>query len=188
MRIFGISTMHHYHLDVTGTQTLVDMLNHKEDLRRRDPNGGTYRILRRAVKVVFTNLNLGYANASMHSPTSHILFSTEPCPTSTGSATAIAEIYPEPAEAHRPAVTHTQPVWTDCVLKSKTPVTKEQVNEALKKASGPGPLAGIMGNETKLLVSTDAPTTREVALLMPRLKSLTEQRQDLCLCAEQSRG
>jgi glyceraldehyde 3-phosphate dehydrogenase len=44
---------------------------------------------------------------------------------------------------------------TDCVFEVKTPVTKEQVNEALKKASESGPLAGIMGYETKPLVSTD---------------------------------
>jgi glyceraldehyde 3-phosphate dehydrogenase len=44
---------------------------------------------------------------------------------------------------------------TDCVFEVKTPVTREQVNEALKKASETGPLAGIMGYETKPLVSTD---------------------------------
>merc|ERR1712232_459180 len=34
-------------------------------------------------------------------------------------------------------------------------VTREEVNEALKKASEEGPLKGILGFETKPLVSTD---------------------------------
>jgi glyceraldehyde 3-phosphate dehydrogenase len=44
---------------------------------------------------------------------------------------------------------------TDCVFEVKKPVTREEVNAALKKASESGPLAGIMGYETKPLVSTD---------------------------------
>ena len=35
------------------------------------------------------------------------------------------------------------------------PTTKEEVNAALKKASEEGPLKGILGYETKPLVSTD---------------------------------
>jgi len=44
---------------------------------------------------------------------------------------------------------------TDCVFEVKRAVTVEEVNEALKKASEAGPLKGILGFETKPLVSTD---------------------------------
>ena len=44
---------------------------------------------------------------------------------------------------------------TDCVFEVKKSVTKEEVNEALKKASESGPLKGILGYETKPLVSSD---------------------------------
>ena len=44
---------------------------------------------------------------------------------------------------------------TDCVFEVKSPVTKEEVNAALKEASENGPLKGILGYETKPLVSSD---------------------------------
>ncbi len=44
---------------------------------------------------------------------------------------------------------------TDCVFEVKRPVTKEEVNAALKEASVNGPLKGILGYETKPLVSAD---------------------------------
>ena len=44
---------------------------------------------------------------------------------------------------------------TDCVFEVKRPVTVEEVNAALKAASESGPLKGILGFETKPLVSTD---------------------------------
>jgi glyceraldehyde 3-phosphate dehydrogenase len=101
-----------------------------------------------ALKVVFTSLTLHC----------HCLFRQNLCPTSTGSATAIVEIYPElkgKLNGLAVRVPLLNASLTDCVFEVKTPVTKEQVNEALKKASESGPLAGIMGYETKPLVSTD---------------------------------
>mmetsp|Transcript_29148 Transcript_29148/g.66831 ORF Transcript_29148/g.66831 Transcript_29148/m.66831 type:complete len:357 (-) Transcript_29148:313-1383(-) len=79
------------------------------------------------------------------------------CPTSTGSATAIVEIYPE-LRGRLNGLAVRVPLLnaslTDCVFDLKRGTTKEEVNEALKKASE-GPLRGILGYETKPLVSTD---------------------------------
>ena len=44
---------------------------------------------------------------------------------------------------------------TDCVFEVKKTVTKEEVNAALKAATESGPLKGILGYETKPLVSAD---------------------------------
>jgi glyceraldehyde 3-phosphate dehydrogenase len=80
------------------------------------------------------------------------------CPTSTGSATAIVEIYPE-LKGKLNGLAVRVPLLnasiTDCVFEVKKTVTVEEVNEVLKKASEEGPLKGILGYETKPLVSTD---------------------------------
>jgi len=80
-------------------------------------------------------------------------------PTSTGSATAIVEIYPE-LKGKLNGLAIRVPLLnasiTDCVFEiEKEGVTVEEVNAALKKASEEGPLKGILGYETKPLVSTD---------------------------------
>jgi glyceraldehyde 3-phosphate dehydrogenase len=80
------------------------------------------------------------------------------CPTSTGSATAIVEIYPHlkgKLNGLAVRVPLLNASLTDCVFVVKKSVTKEEVNEALKKASESGPLKGILGYETLPLVSTD---------------------------------
>uniref|UniRef100_A0A7S2RLV6 Glyceraldehyde-3-phosphate dehydrogenase n=1 Tax=Eucampia antarctica TaxID=49252 RepID=A0A7S2RLV6_9STRA len=80
------------------------------------------------------------------------------CPTSTGSATAIIEIYPE-LKGKLNGLAIRVPLLnaslTDCVFEVETPTTREEVNAALKKASLEGPLKGILGFEDKPLVSTD---------------------------------
>lgn len=80
------------------------------------------------------------------------------CPTSTGSATAIVEIYPE-LKGKLNGLAVRVPLLnasiTDCVFEVSKTVTVEEVNAALKKASEEGPLKGILGFETKPLVSTD---------------------------------
>jgi glyceraldehyde-3-phosphate dehydrogenase/erythrose-4-phosphate dehydrogenase len=80
------------------------------------------------------------------------------CPTSTGSATAIVEIFPH-LKGKLNGLAVRVPLLnasiTDCVFVVKQTVTAAQVNEALKKASESGPLKGILGYETKPLVSTD---------------------------------
>lgn len=81
------------------------------------------------------------------------------CPTSTGSATAIVEIYPElrgKLNGLAVRVPLLNASLTDCVFQVKQQnVTREQVNEALKQASESGPLKGILGYEERPLVSTD---------------------------------
>ena len=81
------------------------------------------------------------------------------CPTSTGSATAIIEIYPE-LKGKLNGLAVRVPLLngsiTDCVFEvNKDEVTVEEVNAALQKASENGPLKGILGYETKPLVSSD---------------------------------
>lgn len=111
--------------DVTATQTLVDMPNTKKADLRRARSG---------------MLNL--------------------CPTSTGSATAIIEIYPE-LKGKLNGLAIRVPLLnaslTDCVfeIKKEGGTTVEEVNAALKKASEEGVLKGLLGYETKPLVSTD---------------------------------
>lgn len=78
-------------------------------------------------------------------------------PTSTGSATAIAEIFPElkgrlNGVAVRVPLTNAS--LTDCVFELEQSVTVEQVNEALGTASQ-GYLSGVLGYETRPLVSVD---------------------------------
>jgi len=80
------------------------------------------------------------------------------CPTSTGSATAIVEIYPELKNKLNGLAVRVPLLngsITDCVFEVEKTVTKEEVNAALKAASESGPLKGILGYETKPLVSTD---------------------------------
>ena len=78
--------------------------------------------------------------------------------TSTGSATAIVEIYPE-LKGKLNGLAVRVPLLngsiTDCVFEVKKTVTKEEVNAALKAATESGPLKGILGYETKPLVSAD---------------------------------
>jgi len=80
------------------------------------------------------------------------------CPTSTGSATAIVEIYPE-LKGKLNGLAVRVPILngsiTDCVFEVEKTVTVEQVNAALKAATESGPLKGILGYEEKPLVSTD---------------------------------
>ena len=78
-------------------------------------------------------------------------------PTSTGSATAIAEIFPElkgRLNGHAVRVPLTNASLTDCVFEVERATTVEEVN-ALLKTAGDGVLAGILGYETRPLVSLD---------------------------------
>lgn len=78
-------------------------------------------------------------------------------PTSTGSATAIAEIFPElrgRLDGHAVRVPLTNASLTDCVFEVERPTTVEEVNGFLR-AAAEGELAGILGYETRPLVSMD---------------------------------
>ena len=78
-------------------------------------------------------------------------------PTSTGSATAIAEIFPElrgRLDGHAVRVPLTNASLTDCVFEVERATTVEEVNACLK-AAAEGPLRGILGFEQRPLVSID---------------------------------
>jgi glyceraldehyde 3-phosphate dehydrogenase len=78
-------------------------------------------------------------------------------PTSTGSATAIAEIFPElkgRLNGHAVRVPLVVASLTDCVFAVERATTAEEVNELLRVAAD-GPLKGILGYETRPLVSVD---------------------------------
>lgn len=78
-------------------------------------------------------------------------------PTTTGSATAITLIYPElkgRLNGHAVRVPLLNASLTDCVFEVERPTTAEEVN-ALFAAAAAGPLNGILGYETRPLVSTD---------------------------------
>ncbi|TBW09240.1 ArsJ-associated glyceraldehyde-3-phosphate dehydrogenase [Azotobacter chroococcum] len=78
-------------------------------------------------------------------------------PTTTGSATAIAEIFPElrgRLNGHAVRVPLANASLTDCVFEVERATTVEEVN-LLLKAAAEGPLAGILGYEERPLVSID---------------------------------
>ncbi|MBL9058945.1 MAG: ArsJ-associated glyceraldehyde-3-phosphate dehydrogenase [Mangrovicoccus sp.] len=78
-------------------------------------------------------------------------------PTTTGSATAITLIYPElkgRLNGHAVRVPLLNASLTDCVFEVERATTVDKVN-ALFKAAADGPLAGILGFETRPLVSCD---------------------------------
>jgi glyceraldehyde 3-phosphate dehydrogenase len=78
-------------------------------------------------------------------------------PTTTGSATAIALIYPElrgKLNGLAVRVPLLNASLTDCVFEVARPTTVEEVN-ALLQGAAEGPLRGILGYETRPLVSVD---------------------------------
>ena len=78
-------------------------------------------------------------------------------PTTTGSATAIALIYPElkgKLNGHAVRAPVLNASLTDCVFELKRATTEVEVNE-LFAAAAKGSLAGILGYETRPLVSVD---------------------------------
>ena len=78
-------------------------------------------------------------------------------PTTTGSATAIALIYPDlkgKLNGHAVRVPVLNASLTDCVFELERSVTADEVN-ALFAESAAGPLAGILGYEERPLVSVD---------------------------------
>lgn len=78
-------------------------------------------------------------------------------PTTTGSAKAITQIFPELTgrlNGHAVRVPLLNASLTDCVFEVKRVTTVEEVNGALEAAAN-GPLKGILGYETCPLVSTD---------------------------------
>ena len=78
-------------------------------------------------------------------------------PTTTGSATAIAEIFPElrgKLNGHAVRVPLANASLTDCVFEVERSTTAEEVNQLFKTAAE-GALKGILGYEERPLVSID---------------------------------
>ena len=78
-------------------------------------------------------------------------------PTTTGSATAIALIYPElkgKLNGHAVRAPVLNASLTDCVFEMARPITDTEVNSLFRSAAE-GPLAGILGFEDRPLVSAD---------------------------------
>lgn len=88
-------------------------------------------------------------------------------PTTTGSATAITLIYPElkgRLNGHAVRVPLLNASLTDAVFEVERPTTAEEVN-ALFAAAASGPLNGILGYETRALVSSDFTNDRRSAII-----------------------
>ena len=78
-------------------------------------------------------------------------------PTTTGSATAIALIYPElkgKLDGHAVRAPVLNASLTDCVFELNRETTAQEVNDLFRQAAA-GPLAGILGFEPRPLVSAD---------------------------------
>ena len=88
-------------------------------------------------------------------------------PTTTGSATAITLIYPELAgklNGHAVRVPLLNASITDCVFEMERDTTVEEVNALFEQASK-GPLKGILGYETRPLVSSDYTNDRRSSII-----------------------
>lgn len=88
-------------------------------------------------------------------------------PTTTGSATAIIEIFPElkgRINGHAVRVPLANASLTDCVFEVQRATTAEEVNALLKTASE-GELNGILGFEKRPLVSIDYKTDPRSAII-----------------------
>ncbi len=132
----------------------------------------TTNCLAPVVKVIQESIGIQHGQiTTLHNPTNTNLVVDAPhkdlrrarsammslAPTTTGSATAIALIYPElkgKLNGHAVRVPALNASLTDCVFELQRATTAEEVN-ALFEAAAAGPLAGILGYETRPLVSAD---------------------------------
>jgi len=134
----------------------------------------TTNCLAPVVKVVHEALGIKHGQiTTLHNPTNTNLVVDAPhkdlrrarsamvnlAPTSTGSATAIALIYPElkgKLNGHAVRVPALNASLTDCVFELNRATTADEVNALFAAAAQPGsPLAGILGYEPLPLVSAD---------------------------------
>ncbi|NCC31589.1 MAG: type I glyceraldehyde-3-phosphate dehydrogenase [Chloroflexia bacterium] len=100
-------------------------------------------------------------------------------PTTTGSATAIGLIFPElngklNGQAVRVPLLNAS--LTDCVFEVTRPTSVTEVN-ALLQAAATGPLAGILGYETRPLVSMDYVTDPRSAIVDAACTMVTNETQ-----------
>jgi glyceraldehyde 3-phosphate dehydrogenase len=124
------------------------------------------------VKVIHENLRIRHGQiTTIHDPTNTNVVVDAPHkdlrrarsamlslqPTTTGSATAIALIYPElkgKLNGHAVRAPVLNASLTDCVFELTRETSEAEVN-ALFETAAKGPLAGILGYETRPLVSVD---------------------------------
>jgi glyceraldehyde 3-phosphate dehydrogenase len=132
----------------------------------------TTNCLAPVVKVVHEGVGIRHGQiTTIHDPTNTNLMVDAPhkdlrrarsamlslAPTTTGSATAIALIYPElqgKLNGHAVRAPVLNASLTDCVFELKRATTADEVNGLFAKAAS-GPLAGILGYEERPLVSAD---------------------------------
>jgi glyceraldehyde 3-phosphate dehydrogenase len=132
----------------------------------------TTNCLAPVVKVVHESLGIRHGQiTTIHDPTNTNVVVDAPhkdlrrarsammslAPTTTGSATAIALIYPElkgKLNGHAVRAPVLNASLTDCVFELQRPTTAEEVNALFKQAAA-GALAGILGFEERPLVSAD---------------------------------
>lgn len=89
-------------------------------------------------------------------------------PTTTGSARAIGDIFPElegRLNGHAVRVPLMNASLTDFTFEAARPTTVEEVNALLLAAASQGPLAGILGYEERPLVSADYRTDPRSAIV-----------------------
>ncbi len=134
----------------------------------------TTNCLAPVVKVVHENLGIRHGQiTTLHDPTNTNRVVDAPhkdlrrarsalvnlAPTTTGSATAIALIYPElkgRLNGHAVRVPALNASLTDCVFELERATTADEVNALFLQAARPGSaLCGILGYEDRPLVSTD---------------------------------
>ncbi len=132
----------------------------------------TTNCLAPVVKVVHESIGIRHGQiTTIHDPTNTNLVVDAPhkdlrrarsamtslAPTTTGSATAIALIYPElkgKLNGHAVRAPVLNASLTDCVFELNRATTADEVNQLFSQAAS-GSLAGILGYETKPLVSAD---------------------------------
>jgi glyceraldehyde 3-phosphate dehydrogenase len=132
----------------------------------------TTNCLAPVVKVIHESLGIRHGQiTTIHDPTNTNLVVDAPhkdlrrarsamlslAPTTTGSATAIALIYPElkgKLNGHAVRAPVLNASLTDCVFELKRETTAEEVNQMFAQAAK-GDLAGILGYEERPLVSAD---------------------------------
>ena len=125
------------------------------------------------VKVIHENFTIRHGQmTTIHDPTTSNVVIDAPVsdlrrarsaltniqPTSTGSAKAIAAIYPDlqgKLNGHAVRIPVLNSSLTDCVFEVESSTDVDTVNARLSEAAQSGPLAGILGVESRPLVSSD---------------------------------
>ena len=145
----------------------------------------TTNCLAPVVKVVHENFGIRHGQiTTIHDPTNTNVVADAPHedlrrarsamlslqPTTTGSATAIALIYPElegRLDGHAVRAPVLNASLTDCVFEVENPTDEDEVNALFEEAAA-GPLAGVLGIERRPLVSADyANDTRSAVVDAP---------------------